>query len=196
MSKQKLVCPHCGERNLYSTETTTIDYPVRMWIEDGAVKYDYTGGDRSVDDEGTCYEGRICCQSCGSSFPEADLVTAARYAHDQPNVISVDEQTDRGRDPAWKAFCSASIASYSCEWAGEWHHADSYVEEAQRRFGKHAMTDPMQLAYEAAEAEGRQHLRQYLGEADQPVTPPLEDGDYGPAPHPEQAPLPADALPG
>lgn len=61
--------------------------------------------------------------------------------------ITVDEDTDHDGGTMFKAFCTDE-----CGWSGDrWHHADEYTD----REDKH----PVDLATEAAEADGQDHLR-------------------------------------
>jgi uncharacterized protein YbaR (Trm112 family) len=80
----ELVCPTCksGYR-LYSTETVTIDYPVRLdsdptqgEVEEDGVGVTYTGEDSRVDDGSATFEGVIWCRNCSESMGLAALIPA------------------------------------------------------------------------------------------------------------------------
>lgn len=91
---------------------------------------------------------------------------AANYrldAHREPRVISVDEDSDRGADVRWAAFCEAEKGPFICGWKGPWRHADQFVGAANRHNawpGAVVPTDPGQLAYEQAESDGKEHLKE------------------------------------
>lgn len=86
-------------------------------------------------------------------------------AHREPNITRVDEDSDRGANTRWAAFCNAEAGDFACGWAGSWRYADEFVEAAQRANdkvdarGQGQHTDPGQLAFEQAEEDGKQHLR-------------------------------------
>lgn len=95
--------------------------------------------------------------------PESVAANYRAAAHLELGVMGIDEDTDRGTNIRFQAVCRAEEGSFACSWASVWHYADQWVDEAQRRneaadeaHGVH--TDPGQLAYEAAERDGQQHL--------------------------------------
>ncbi len=70
-----MVCPHCGNDNLWSDEPASIMYTVRFTRdEDGEVQMEYTGDGYEAQDEGAVYVGDIWCRSCGSQLTEDQLV--------------------------------------------------------------------------------------------------------------------------
>lgn len=190
-----LICPNCGSDRIYSTETCTIDYPVKMAVDEhGVISHEYTGSDRITNDEGTEFVGELYCRGCTNEHRPADLVTLEAYAHRADvHIMDIAEDSNKGSDVRWQAVCWATYAiedsSYECGWCGPWHYATDFVDEATWRSSQPGAdwVDPGQLAYEAAEQDGREHLRGYGVASDSPTAPPSEDAGHGPADQ-EQAP--------
>lgn len=172
MPDQILVCPNCGSDRLFSSEETTIDYPIRATAKssEGEPTFDYTGADRITNDEGTQYRDKLWCRECLWEGGIAALSTLREYAHrgePMERVLGVEEDSDRGADVRWQGVCRASWSiegeHYECGWCGSWQYAGNYVERArhhnvQADKGGRPHTDPGQLAYEQAELDVRQHL--------------------------------------
>lgn len=157
-----LCCPKCGNTELYSDEAASIMYPVLLARDDAGTvtpNYDVTFGEREVIDEDTKYRAQIWCHGCAMAVEEAKLISVRQYAHlDNDGLVIVTEDSDRGVDVRWQAVCWAASGDFKCGWCGPWRHADSFVEEAAHQSDS-VPTDPGNLAYEAAEADGRQHLK-------------------------------------
>lgn len=58
-------------------------------------------------------------------------------------VVDESQSADNG-GTMFAAFCNDP-----CTWASRWHHSDEYTDRTDRH--------PDDLAFEAAEAEGKQH---------------------------------------
>jgi hypothetical protein len=199
MAGEKLACPHCGATDyLFSVEETTIEFSAEFTREkDGSVHMDYTGESTHVNDEGTSYDQNIYCRNCCVELRESELISPAIVAHREPHVTTIEETSDRGTDLAWAAFCEASLGNYACDWASPWEHADMYVDMAARHNADADLedpnnwTDPGQLAYEAAEAAGKEHLKQFGVDDDSVDATSSEDASRGTVDESAQDPAPA-----
>ena len=81
----ELACPHCRSGdNLYSSETVTMDYPVRLARdENGDVEHEYAGEDPMIYDEGSEYRGDLFCRTCIAQLTEDELVeTGANHGRE------------------------------------------------------------------------------------------------------------------
>ncbi len=91
MIDQHLVCPHCGDANLYSTEEITVDYSITASVDEhGEIKVEHTGEDSRYNDEGAQYAGQIYCRQCYSEWTEQQLLTEAAFAEQHPSESSAD----------------------------------------------------------------------------------------------------------
>lgn len=69
-----------------------------------------------------------------------------------PHQVHVDEEQAHDGGTMFKAFCE------TCEWSGErWHHADEYQDDPRSDPDRDDSQNPVDLAYEAARAEGDEH---------------------------------------
>lgn len=168
-ASNRLACPHCGAITLYSSEKTTIDYPITAELDKAGFLFDYTGDSSYTNDEGTSYEGAIYCRACGSDLTEGQLITIAVYAHLDPSIVHVEEDSDRGADTRFQAVCWAMFEGYGCDWASRWVHTDEFGDA----------DDPAQRAYLLAERFGQEHLRQFGVDDDGITAPPSEDVEHG-----------------
>lgn len=165
----------------------------------------------SLGDDATVGEVRVrLAVLTGAQWTEAiealgqsDALVAADWAaaaHRESNLVVIDEDSDRGTDIRWQAVCTAEAGDYACSWAGDWHRATDFVDQARRLNepdGEHVVrrpggeVDPGQLAFEAAEQDGREHLAQYGVASDGPTDASNEDASHG-SPDREQAPQAAE----
>lgn len=166
--KVKLCCPNCGNQQLYSEEDSTVLFPVYLTDDgDGGpdIEYGSDFGETVYNDEGTMFKDSIWCRSCGSEHKFEELLTPRHFAHVAQAQCHVDEDTDKGTDVRFRAVCWASESGFTCDFASPWQHADDYVEAAEevnRRRPKESFMGPSQLAYEAAERLGKEHMETEL----------------------------------